>query len=185
MGIYLIMSLVGNVYGTTWAIFGEDVFGWNGMMIGLSLGAFGLLHAIAQAFLTGPAVARLGERWALLLGMACEISAMLVMAWAGQGWVVFVIMPIFALGGIGMPALQSLMTRQVDSDRQGQLQGVLASLVSLASVFGPLLFSFAYFGLRPTWPGAIWLVAIGIYLCALPLMVGIRRPAGIASGGAA
>lgn len=185
MGIYLIMSLVGNVYGTTWAIFGEDVFGWNGMMIGLSLGAFGLLHAIAQAFLTGPAVARLGERWALLVGMACEISAMLVMAWAGQGWLVFVIMPIFALGGIGMPALQSLMTRQVDSDRQGQLQGVLASLVSLASVFGPLLFSFAYFGLRPTWPGAIWLVAIGIYLCALPLMVGIRRPAGIASGGAA
>ncbi|QYO78436.1 Tet(A)/Tet(B)/Tet(C) family tetracycline efflux MFS transporter [Devosia salina] len=185
MGIYLIMSLVGNVYGTTWAIFGEDVFGWNGMMIGLSLGAFGLLHAIAQAFLTGPAVARLGERWALLLGMACEISAMLVMAWAGQGWLVFVIMPIFALGGIGMPALQSLMTRQVDSGRQGQLQGVLASLVSLASVFGPLLFSFAYFGLRPTWPGAIWLVAIGIYLCALPLMVGIRRPAGIASGGAA
>lgn len=185
MGIYLIMSLVGNVYGTTWAIFGEDVFGWNGMMIGLSLGAFGLLHAIAQAFLTGPAVARLGERWALLVGMACEISAMLVMAWTGQGWLVFVIMPIFALGGIGMPALQSLMTRQVDSDRQGQLQGVLASLVSLASVFGPLLFSFAYFGLRPTWPGAIWLVAIGIYLCALPLMVGIRRPAGIASGGAA
>lgn len=185
MGIYLIMSLVGNVYGTTWAIFGEDVFGWNGMMIGLSLGAFGLLHAIAQAFLTGPAVARLGERWALLVGMACEISAMLVMAWAGQGWLVFVIMPIFALGGIGMPALQSLMTRQVDSDRQGQLQGVLASLVSLASVFGPLLFSFAYFGLRPTWPGAIWLVAIGIYLCALPLMVGIRRPAGIASRGAA
>ncbi len=145
------------------------------MMIGLSLGAYGLLHAIAQAFLTGPVVARLGERWALLLGMACEISAMLVMALAGQAWLVFVIMPIFALGGIGMPALQSLLTRQVDSERQGQLQGVLASLVSLASVFGPLFFSMTYQGLRPTWPGAIWVVAICIYLLAVPLMTGIRR----------
>mgnify|MGYP003119411978 CR=1 FL=1 len=175
MAIYLIMNLVGTVYGSIWAIFGEDVFAWNGMMIGLSLGAYGLLHAIAQAFLTGPAVARLGERWALLLGMACEIIAMLVMALSGQGWLVFVIMPIFALGGIGMPALQSLLTRQVDAERQGQLQGVLASLVSLASVFGPLFFSLTYHGLRPSWPGAIWLVAICIYLLAVPLMSGIRR----------
>jgi len=74
-----------------------------------------------------------------------------------------------------MPALQSLTTRQVDADRQGQLQGVLASLVSLASVFGPLLFSFVYYGVRGSWPGAIWLVAIGIYLLALPIMLGIGR----------
>lgn len=182
MAIYFIMNLVGTVYGSTWAIFGEDVFAWNGMMIGLSLGAYGLLHAVAQAFLTGPAVARLGERWALLLGMACEMSAMLVMALTGNGWLVFVIMPIFALGGIGMPALQSLITRQVGSDRQGQLQGVLASLVSLASVFGPLFFTFAYHGLRSTWPGAIWLIAMGIYLLALPLMVGLRGQSAPAAG---
>jgi DHA1 family tetracycline resistance protein-like MFS transporter len=82
--------------------------------------------------------------------------------------------PLFALGGIGMPALQSLTTQQVDSDRQGQLQGVLASIVSIASVFGPLLFSAIYASVRADWPGMIWIVAIGIYLLALPLMVGIR-----------
>ncbi|WP_338723547.1 Tet(A)/Tet(B)/Tet(C) family tetracycline efflux MFS transporter [Devosia sp. XK-2] len=176
MAIYFIMNLVGTVYGTTWAIFSEDVFAWNGMTIGLSLGAFGVFHALAQAFLTGPAVKRLGERWALLVGMAFETGAMLTLVFASQGWILFAMAPIFAMGGIGMPALQSLTTRQVDSDRQGQLQGVLASLVSLASVFGPIFFSFIYHGLRPSWPGAIWLVAIGIYLLALPLMAGIRRP---------
>ncbi len=87
-----------------------------------------------------------------------------------------------------MPALQSLTTRKVDADRQGQLQGVLASMVSLASVFGPLFFSSVYFAVRQDWPGAIWLVAVGVYLLALPLMLGIRRthladasPAGPAS----
>jgi DHA1 family tetracycline resistance protein-like MFS transporter len=185
MAIYLIMNLVGTVYGTTWAIYSEDVFAWNGMMIGLSLGAFGVFHALAQAFLTGPAVARLGERWALIVGMAFETGAMLTLVFATQGWILFAMAPVFALGGIGMPALQSLTTRQVDSNRQGQLQGVLASLVSLASVFGPLFFSFVYNGLRPTWPGAIWLVAICIYLLALPLMAGIRRSAPVASSEAA
>ena len=178
MAIYFIMNLVGTVYGTTWALFSEDMFAWNGMTIGLSLGAFGIFHALAQAFLTGPAVERLGERWALITGMVFETGAMLTLVFATQGWVLFFMAPVFALGGIGMPALQSLITRQVDGGRQGQLQGVLASLVSLASVFGPLFFSFVYHGLRPSWPGAVWLVAICIYLLALPLMAGLSRPSG-------
>ena len=175
MAIFVIMNFVGTMYGTIWALFGEDSFQWNGMMIGLSLGAFGVFHAGAQAFLTGPAVAKLGERWALVLGMACELAALLLLGMATQGWVLFALAPLFALGGIGMPALQSLVTTQVGEDKQGQLQGVLASLVSLAAVFGPLFFSFVYFGVVDTWPGLIWIVGAAIYLLALPLMLGIKR----------
>jgi DHA1 family tetracycline resistance protein-like MFS transporter len=175
MAIFVIMNFVGTMYGTIWAMFGEDSFQWNGMMIGLSLGAFGVFHAGAQAFLTGPAVARLGERWALIVGMACELAALLVLGFASQGWILFALAPLFALGGIGMPALQSLTTTQVGPDKQGQLQGVLASLVSLAAVFGPLFFSLVYFSARSSWPGLIWIVGAAIYLLALPLMLGLRR----------
>jgi DHA1 family tetracycline resistance protein-like MFS transporter len=177
MAIFVIMNFVGTMYGTMWALFGEDAFQWNGLMIGLSLGAFGVFHAGAQAFLTGPAVARLGERWALIVGMACELTALVIVGFATQGWILFALAPLFALGGIGMPALQSLTTRQVDADKQGQLQGVLASLVSLASIFGPVFFSFMYFLVSGTWPGLIWIIGAGIYLLALPLMLGIRRGA--------
>jgi MFS transporter, DHA1 family, tetracycline resistance protein len=174
MAIFVIMNFVGAMYGTVWALFGQDRFDWNGLTIGLSLGAFGFFHAGAQAFLTGPAVARLGERWALVLGMACELTALVIVGLATQGWVLFALAPLFALGGIGMPALQSLTTRQVSEDKQGQLQGVLGSLVSLSSVFAPLFFSFVYFSVRPFWPGLVWIVGAGIYLLALPLMLGIR-----------
>ena len=175
MAIFVIMNFVGTMYGTMWALFSEDSFQWNGLTIGLSLGAFGVFHAGAQAFLTGPAVARLGERWALIIGMGCELTALIVLGFATQGWVLFALAPLFALGGIGMPALQSLVTTQVGPDKQGQLQGVLASLVSLAAVGGPLFFSFVYFGIRNEWPGLIWIVGAAIYLLALPLMLGIRR----------
>lgn len=180
MAIFVIMNFVGTMYGTIWALFGEDSFKWSGLMIGLSLGAFGVFHAGAQAFLTGPAVARLGERWALIVGMGCELMALVILGLATQGWILFALAPLFALGGIGMPALQSLTTTQVDADKQGQLQGVLASLVSLASVFGPLFFSFVYYGIRGTWPGLIWIIGAGIYLLALPLMLGIRRSVRVA-----
>ena len=86
-------------------------------------------------------------------------------------------MPLFAIGGVGMPALQSLTTREVDADKQGQLQGVLASLVSLSAIFGPLFFSALYFAVKPGWPGAIWLIGAAVYLLALPLMLGVRRSA--------
>jgi DHA1 family tetracycline resistance protein-like MFS transporter len=85
---------------------------------------------------------------------------------------------LFALGGIGMPALQSLTTRQVDADNQGKLQGVLASLVSLAAVFGPLFFSTIYFAIKQQWPGAIWMIGGAVYLLALPLLLGLRERSG-------
>ncbi|WDR03200.1 TCR/Tet family MFS transporter [Devosia algicola] len=175
MAIFVIMNFTGTMYGTVWALFGEDNFAWSGTMIGLSLASYGLFHAGAQAFLTGPAVSWLGERWALIFGMGFEVVALAAVSVAADGWIVFALTPLFALGGIGMPALQSLTTSQVSSDKQGQLQGVLASLVSLATVFGPLFFGFVYFTVRPHWPGAIWIIGACVYALALPLIWGIRR----------
>jgi MFS transporter, DHA1 family, tetracycline resistance protein len=126
---------------------------------------------LAQALLPGPATKLLGERNAVLIGIACVCTALVVLAFARQGWIVFAIMPIFVLGGIGTPAFQALATRQIDPDRQGQFQGVLASAVSLASIIGPLLFSTLYFVMQKQCPGAIWLAVVAIYAIAVPLVI--------------
>ena len=68
---------------------------------------------------------------------------------------------------IGTPAFQALAARQVDPARQGQLQGVLTSAVSLASIFifGPLAFStFYFFIVQKEWSGAV------LYAIAFPLV---------------
>lgn len=171
--IFFTFSAAGEVYGVCWALWGHDAFEWNGLWIGLSLGAFGVCQALAQAFLPGPAVKLLGERATILAGVACACVALVVMAFATHSWMIFAIMPVFALGGIGAPALQSLVTRQVAEDRQGQFQGVLASSVSLASVLCPLLFSSIYFGVRAYWPGAVWLSVIVVYVALVPLVLGL------------
>ncbi|APA70316.1 TCR/Tet family MFS transporter [Janthinobacterium sp. 1_2014MBL_MicDiv] len=182
--IFFTFSAAGEVYGVCWALWGHDAFAWNGLWIGLSLGAYGVCQALAQAFLPGPAVKLLGERATILAGLACACLALVVMAFASQSWMIFAIMPVFALGGIGAPALQSLATRQVDEGLQGQFQGVLASAVSLASVFCPLVFSSIYFGVRAHWPGAIWLSVIAVYVALVPLVLGLRlqKPAAAPAG---
>lgn len=176
--LFFLLSATGEVSGTCWALWGNDAFRWNGLWIGLSLGAFGVCQALAQAFLPGPAVSLFGERGAILTGVAGASIAFVVMAFATHGWMIFAIMPFFALAGIGAPALQSLATRLVDESRQGEFQGVLASAVSLAAIVGPLVFSSLYFLVRKRWPGAIWLSAVAVYLIAVPIVLGLQfRPA--------
>jgi len=172
--IFFVFSATGEAYGTAWALWGRDSFGWNGLWVGLSLGAFGVSQTLAQAFLPGPATQKLGERRTVLLGVAGACIGLVVMAFAGQGWMVFAIMPVFALGGIGVPALQAMATRQVGEERQGQFQGVLASAVSLASIVGPLGFSTLYVVTRAQWPGAIWLAVVAVYALSVPLVLSLR-----------
>lgn len=170
ISVFFILCATGEAYGTCWALWGFDTFRWNGLWIGLSLGTFGVCLTLVQAFLPGPATKLLGERWAILVGIACTCVALIVIAFTHQGWLVFAIMPIFALGGIGTPALQTLATRQVGPTHQGRFQGVLASVVSLASIVGPLFFSTLYFVFQQAWPGAIWLSVVVIYAIAVPLV---------------
>ena len=172
--IFFLFSATGEAYATCWALWGNDTFQWNGLWVGLSLGTFGICQTLAQAFLPGPAVKLLGERAAILIGLAGACLALIVMAFATQSWVIFAIMPVFALGGIGVPALQSLATRQVDDSQQGQFQGVLASALSLASIVAPLGFSSFYFLFREQWSGAIWLSVVAVYAISLPLVLGLR-----------
>lgn len=172
--LFFMLSMTGEVYGTCWAMWGQDSFGWNGVWIGFSLACFGICQTLAQASLPGLAVKRLGERRTILLGFAGTGLALIVMATSSSGWPVFAIMPLFVMASVGVPALQALASRMVDEQLQGQFQGLLAAVISLASIIGPLIFSMLYYQLRLVWPGAIWLSVLLVYILATPLVLRLR-----------
>jgi DHA1 family tetracycline resistance protein-like MFS transporter len=176
--VFFLLSSTGEAYGTCWALWGFDTFHWNGLWIGLSLGTFGVCHMLVQALLPGPATKALGERTTVLVGIACACIALVAMAFTHEGWIVFAIMPIFALGDIGTPAFQAIAVRQVDPTSQGQLQGVMTSAVSLASIIAPLGFTAFYFVVQKQWPGAIWLSVVVVYVIAVPLVFLGTHPGG-------
>lgn len=175
IAIFFAMHLVGQVPGSLWVIYGEDRFGWDTWMVGLSLGVFGLFHAVAQAFLTGPATARLGERRTLTLGIACDAAGFALMAFAAATWMVLPVLVFLSLSGIGIPALQSMISRQVGEEQQGELQGTVAGVMSLASIFGPLAATMFYAATAATWSGTVWLAAAALYILVIPALIAIRR----------
>jgi DHA1 family tetracycline resistance protein-like MFS transporter len=178
LAVFLLISLVGQTYSTVWVLFVEDRFNWTATKIGLSVGAFGALVALAQAFAVGPAIRRFGERGALLLGIGCEALAQLILAFAQAGWMVFAMIPLLAFGGIGLTALRSLQANAVAPEQQGELQGVVASLVGLVAIFGPLAFSWIYTLSQPGWPGFVWMVGAAIYAVILPIVLALPKKGG-------
>lgn len=175
IGIFFVFGLVGNIPGTIWVLYGQDKFGWDALTVGLSLAVFGVCHAGSQAFLTGPLTARIGEWPTLIVGMTFDGLAFVLVGLATQGWMPFALAPLFALGGVGVPALQSLMSRQVSADRQGELQGVIASVTSLTAIIGPLVGTAVYSATRETAIGAVWFVGAAIYCLTIPILASRRR----------
>jgi DHA1 family tetracycline resistance protein-like MFS transporter len=173
-GVFAVVALVSQVPGSLWILYGQQRYGWSAFIAGMSLACYGGLHAISQAFVTGPLVARLGDKRALLAGMAADGLGFALMGAATTGWMPFALLPLFAVGGLALPALQALLARQVDEQHQGELQGTIAGLTSLIGVAGPLVVTASFAATQKTWPGCVWLAAAVFYLLALPLLFGRR-----------
>ncbi len=81
----------------------------------------------------------------MLCGIACDAIGLLLLSIAVEEWVPFALLPLFALGGVAVPALQAMMSRGISDERQGELQGLLSSFNSLGAIIGPVLVTSLYF----------------------------------------
>lgn len=124
----------------TWSFYTIEKFGWSEMEIGLSLGFVGLMVAIVQGGLIRVIIPKFGKEKALFFGLAINSIGLLAFAFVSSSWMMYAIVVPFALGGIANPAFQGIISSQVNSNEQGELQGALTSLMSVAAIIGqPLM----------------------------------------------
>lgn len=122
-----------------WALSSQARYGWSVRQVGVSLMVVGLGMAVVQGGLVRVIVPRLGERRALLVGLAISATGYAAMGWAPYGWMVYAFVALLALGGISGPAVQAIITPEVGPKEQGALQGAINSLQGLAAIVGPTL----------------------------------------------
>ncbi|MFF4777793.1 Tet(A)/Tet(B)/Tet(C) family tetracycline efflux MFS transporter [Microtetraspora fusca] len=175
LAVFGLVQLIGQIPGSMWVLFTEHRFGWDPLTVGLSLAAFGTAHALTQALVTGPLVARLGERRALALGVCADAVGFLALSIAASGLLVLPILLPLALGGVAAPALQALLSTAVGDDRQGRLQGVLASLNSVSGIVGPLAFTALYSATIDVGDGWMWVCGAALYVLCVPALRRSRR----------
>jgi MFS transporter, DHA1 family, tetracycline resistance protein len=164
LGVVVLMHLAHDANPVIWTYYTMLKFNWSPAQVGYSLMVVGAMLALVFSFVTRIVVPRIGEVRSVYLGLACGTLGFMGYAFAAQGWVLYAWMGVWVLMGLSGPALNAIMSRQVGPSEQGELQGALASLVSLTSVAAPPILSnlFGYFtsGAAPIYfPGAAFFAA--------------------------
>ena len=150
-------------------------------MIGASLAIVGIFTAAISGGLTGRIVSWLGERRTLYIGQFFGAVGMVIAGLARSSIVYMASIPVISLWNISFPAAQGMMTHRVSEREQGELQGAIQSLRSIAFVIGPFLFSgiFAWF-INPKHsfhiPGAPYYLAAGLLFTAMLLATRVEQP---------
>ena len=173
------MQLASQSQLSVWAYYGALKFGWTPIVIGLTVTFFGVLLGITQGLLSGKSIARFGPVPTATYSLMFAVPSFLILAFAPNTWVVLAGMVVGAIPGMCFPAMQQLMTERVDDDAQGELQGAIASTVSLTAIIGPPvmtgIFGAYADGQGVFFPGAPFVVAAGLMVVAVILLVSTLR----------
>ena len=139
LGALFLWMVANQVFPSTWSFYTKLRFGWSEAMIGASLALVGAIMVIAQMTLLRFMVPRLGERRVALLGITMATIGYAGFASATQGWMMFAWLATWFFGAIVFPVTNALMSHRIAPEAQGELQGAVAGLASLAAIVGPLL----------------------------------------------
>jgi DHA1 family tetracycline resistance protein-like MFS transporter len=155
-------------------------YGFDERFVGFTMAGIGICAMIVQGGLIRPVIKRFGERVTLRIGLIFGIAGLVGFGLAATAVAFWLSIPLLALWGFANAASMGLMSRRVGPSEQGQLQGANASLLGIANLIGPALFTqtFALFiGSGASWhvPGASFLLAALLLVAAL----GVARRAAL------
>ena len=180
-GVTFLWVLGHQVLPSTWAFYTMLRFDWSEAAVGYSLAASGIVMAISQAWLTRMLIPKLGgEQRAALVGLLSGAAIFCCYAFAPHAWVMYLGIIAWGLAAMSWPSLNALMSQQVPSNAQGELQGGLASLSSVAAVLGPPLFTqlfgrFSAPGTALYFPGAPFFAASLLALASALILLQLSR----------
>ena len=178
---FLFASLAQRGMESVWVLHAGFRYGWNERTNGLTLALVGVMAVLVQGFLVRPAVARLGERRTVVLGLTVSALAFLAYGLASQGWMVPIIIVFGSLAGVALPAIQGLVVGTVLPSEHGKIQGAFTSLTSLTSIVSPLIFTAGLFSFFTSaaapviLPGAPFFLGSLLFLVSLTLLARLFR----------
>lgn len=129
------------VYPSVWPYFAIAAYGFSVRDVGLALAMVGLSSALVQGIGLRWALPKLGERRAVVLGVTGLCASAILYTLAREYWHVYVAIAVGALQGFVQPPIAAFNSRAVDARSQGELQGAVQSIGSIAAIIGPPLYT--------------------------------------------
>ncbi|MGY3211765.1 TCR/Tet family MFS transporter [Mucilaginibacter sp. HD30] len=159
-----------------------EKFEWTLNSVG-TLGIFiGVLLVAIQGGLIRYTIPKFGQQKNIVAGLIFYAVGLILIAFATQGWMMYLFMIPYCLGGIGGPALQAFATEKVAKNEQGELQGAITIVNSLSVIIGPLLFGYTFYAStnkNGAWyfPGFSYLIGALMVLIAMFIVIRSFRKA--------
>lgn len=161
-----------HIWPSNWNFYTIEKFAWTPLDVGLSMAFVGVMSVIVQGWLLRIVIPKFGPVRCAYIGVTATVAAFVGVATAGSSAALYFWCGVSALGGLAGPSINSILSNQVPPDSQGELQGIMASMSSIAMILGPLLLTqtFTYFtsDSAPIYlPGSAFWVSALLTLCAL------------------
>lgn len=130
--------LAGTAIQNTWVYLTKEKFFWDEVDVGISLAVVGVCVAIVQGGLTGVFAKKLGDVKTAYIGLMMFVLALIGIGLVNHGWMLYALMLPYAFTGLAGPTIQAIMSKNTVASEQGELQGSITSIVSLAEIIGPV-----------------------------------------------
>ncbi|MEL6951058.1 MAG: TCR/Tet family MFS transporter [Pseudomonadota bacterium] len=178
--VFFFATLSSWVYPTVWAYVAIEKFAWTTEAVGYSVAYYGVIAFLSSAIVVQVFLPKLGIRRAVFIALVFEIVALTGIGFATESWMVYAMVTLALVSTMQDPAIRQELSSRVAEDAQGELQGGLSALTSIAMIVAPLtymgLFTFTagesaiiYF------PGAAFLAAAFMSLLTLVLYAFAER----------
>ena len=165
VSVIALSSLAQFMLHMTWVLYTKFRFGWGPLEVGWSLFAVGIVSVLSQGVLLKPLLARFSAQRLALISMTSASLAFLGWGLATEGWMMYAVIALNLLGGVGAAALQGIISNAAGPTQQGKAMGAVSSLNSLMAVLAPLV-GLTLLGQVSHLPAGNPLVGLPFYTCA-------------------
>lgn len=177
VGLIIVMFIYNighHAYPSNWSFYTIEKFSWTPFEVGLSMGLVGILMALMQGYVIRIVIPRWGSAKTAFFGFIAAATAYTGIAFAPSSLAVYLWCGMSAFAGLVGPAVAGIMSNQVPQNEQGELQGINASVGSIAAIIGPLLMtqSFSFFAGPDTplyFPGVAFFIAAVLTVVAVSI----------------
>ena len=178
--VFFFATLSSWVYPTVWAYVAIEKFSWTTEAVGYSVAYYGVIAFLSSAIVVQVFLPRLGIRRAVVIALVFEVVALSGIGVATESWMVYAMVTLALVSSMQDPAIRQELSSRVAEDAQGELQGGLSALTSIAMILAPL----TYMGLFTVtagespivyFPGAPFLAAAAMSALTLALYLFAER----------
>ena len=139
------LFLSAQILPVIWPFYTKLVLNWTDLKIGYSLTFVGLMTALVKMGLVEWFNRSFGELKTIFAGLLLSVTGFIFFAFGHLEWMIYVGVFIFSIGGVASPTLQARISNLANENKQGEIQGVISSILSLINMIAPLIVGELFF----------------------------------------